>query len=80
MYKLLKFEKNNEDRIAEITLLGKLETMKSLKSSDKAEILARAKTVVNEILSKEIVINPRGSFLGKAGGTSRVELTSRFVE
>ena len=66
MYKLLKFKNDNEDRVAEIELLGKLVNLKSLKSSEKIEILARAKVLVNEILSKELVVNPRGSFLGKS--------------
>jgi hypothetical protein len=80
MYKLLKFDTNNEDRIAELSLLGKLSSVKSLKSLEKQEILTRAKTLVDLILSKEVVVNPRGSFLGKSGGASRLELTSRFVE
>jgi len=53
---------------------------KALQSGEKQAVLTRAKTLVDVLVSKEIVINPRGVFLGKAGGTSRLELTSRFVE
>lgn len=59
MYKILKFEKNNEDAIAELSLLGKLMNLKSLKETEKSQILDRAKTIVDGILSKEVVVNPR---------------------
>ena len=80
MYKLLKFDTNNEDRIAELSLLGRLASVSSLTSLERKSILDRSKVLVDAILSKEVVINPRGSFLGQAGGASRLELTSRFVE
>lgn len=79
MWKLLKLQPTSTDRVAEFSLLAKLSTSKAISATDKQTLKARADELMNKILSDEVVVNPRGSFLGKTGNLSRVEATSRFV-
>lgn len=61
-------------------LLVKLATLTAVTEKDKKSLLNQAKNTVKKISSEGVVINPRGSFIGRTDASSRLTNTLSFVE
>jgi hypothetical protein len=66
---------DTEGLLSHAHLLQRLSEIKELSDNDKKNLLEQAYTITQRIAKENIVINPRGAFIGRSTSASRLANT-----
>lgn len=81
MFKLVETKTfSPSDVFVYLRTIAALADQKDLPENDRKTLLADAKSRIDTILKNDVVVNPRGAFVGGYGEYSRIENTAAFVE
>ena len=81
MYKILNFTNiNNAINLEKVKVIAKLIRLKQLSTLEKYNLKKEAKQIINNIISNELVFNPKWAYLAKNSYYTRLKNTTLFLE
>ena len=81
MYKLINFNNiNNSIQIEKVKVIAKLINLKQITKQEKIDLEKEAKKIIDNIISEELVFNPKWAYLGKNDIYSRLKNTTSLLE
>ena len=65
--------------LVQADLLIRLASLTRISAEEKSNLLTQAKSMMKRIADENVVINPRGAFIGRSGTASRLSNTLTFI-